>query len=158
MADALSLSVPYSGPQGRARPLPWVQAPALFTTGRALPPSSSSAAFAVPQSYAAGGVHRDCEGLRVARVVPTVGSAAVVKERDAHRGRAVSVIGGRVAERAIGSYRRLSREQRVVVVGDLEVQAWPDSPGPAEISVAHATLCAPESSLTVWSAPAVKLG
>ena len=30
--------------------------------------------------------------------------------------------------------------------------------GPAEIAVAHATLCAPESSFTVWLAPAVKLG
>ncbi len=66
-------------------------------------------------------VHRDGEGLRVARVVPAVGSAAVVMERDAHRGRAVSVIGGRVGERAIGSDRRLSSEQGVVVVGDLEV-------------------------------------
>jgi hypothetical protein len=48
MADARTLSVTYSSDQGRARPLPWVQAPALFTTGRALPPSSRGAALALP--------------------------------------------------------------------------------------------------------------
>jgi hypothetical protein len=47
MADALTLDVTYSGAQGRARPLPLVQAPAFFTTGRALLPSSDSAAFAL---------------------------------------------------------------------------------------------------------------
>ncbi len=36
---------------------------------------------------------------------------------------------------------------------------WPDSPGPAEMLVAQpATLAAPESSFTVWSAPFVKDG
>ena len=36
---------------------------------------------------------------------------------------------------------------------------WPVSPGPAEIAVAQGlTVCAPASSLTVWSAPLVKLG
>ena len=42
----------------------------------------------------------------------------------------------------------------------LKVTVWPlSSAGPAEIAVAQlATLCAPASSLTVWSAPLVKLG
>ena len=36
MADARTLSVTYSGVQGRARPLPWVQAPVLLTLVAAL--------------------------------------------------------------------------------------------------------------------------
>jgi hypothetical protein len=58
MADARTLSVTYSGAQGRARPLPWVQAPALFTTGRALLPSSSSAAFALPHPDSSCSYHQ----------------------------------------------------------------------------------------------------
>jgi hypothetical protein len=36
MADALTLDTTYSSVQGRARLLPWVQAPVLLSTGRAL--------------------------------------------------------------------------------------------------------------------------
>ena len=82
-------------------------------------------------------------------------AAAVVVERGAHRGRAVSVIGGCVAERAIGSDRRLSREQGVVVVGDLEVQGLAglvgQRSGVVRVSASSGVACArPLSSGVLW--------
>jgi hypothetical protein len=56
MADALTLDVTYSGAQGRVRPLPWVQAPALFTIVAALyprPPRARPSLWPTPISHAA---------------------------------------------------------------------------------------------------------
>jgi hypothetical protein len=69
MADARTLSVTYSSDQGRARPLPWVQAPALFTTAALYPhpPGARPSLCPTPISHAAttseGVVYSTGQGL-----------------------------------------------------------------------------------------------
>ena len=77
---------------------------------------------------------------------------------------AVPMAFGRGREGQVAGRRRppgrAAKSAAFVLLVTTKVSVWPDSSaGPALIAVAQpATVCAPLSSSTVWSAPFVKLG